>query len=125
MVCNVLVSCKANEDRNQLGAWLDSDPIILISLVTSDGSEDTVYLHSLIKAFTAYIHKVGALRLSPTFWPIDPLNSCACMLKRMTCIFLCIQLKPALSGHSKIYKTKILMTNGRLMKVESIAECSH
>ena len=32
--------------------------------------------------------------------------------------------KPAFSGHSKIDKTKILMTNGSLMKVESIAECS-
>ena len=33
-------------------------------------------------------------------------------------------VKPVLSGHSKIDKTKILMTNGGLMKVESIAECS-
>ena len=33
-------------------------------------------------------------------------------------------VKPVLSGHSKKDKTKILMTNGRLMKVESIAECS-
>ena len=33
-------------------------------------------------------------------------------------------VKPVLSGHSKIDKTKILMTNGRLMKMESIAECS-
>ena len=33
-------------------------------------------------------------------------------------------VKPALSGHSKIDKTKILMTNGSLMKVKSIAECS-
>ena len=33
-------------------------------------------------------------------------------------------VKPVLNGHSKIDKTKILMTNGSLMKVESIAECS-
>ena len=33
-------------------------------------------------------------------------------------------VKPALSRHSKIDKTKILKTNGSLMKVESIAECS-
>ena len=32
-------------------------------------------------------------------------------------------VKPVLSGHSKIDKTKVLMTNGSLMKVESIAEC--
>ena len=33
-------------------------------------------------------------------------------------------VKPVLSGFSKIDKTKILITNGSLMKVESIAECS-
>ena len=33
-------------------------------------------------------------------------------------------VKPVLSGHSKKDKTMILMTNGSLMKVESIAECS-
>ena len=35
-----------------------------------------------------------------------------------------ITVKPVLSGHSKIDKTKVLMTNGSLMRVESIAECS-
>ena len=35
-----------------------------------------------------------------------------------------VTVKPGLSGHSKIYKTKALMTNGSLMNVESIAECS-
>ena len=33
-------------------------------------------------------------------------------------------VKSVLSDHSKIDKTKILMTNGGLMKVENIAECS-
>ena len=33
-------------------------------------------------------------------------------------------VKPVLSGHTKIDKTKVLKTNGSLMKVESIAECS-
>ena len=33
-------------------------------------------------------------------------------------------VKPVLSGHSKIDKTKVLKTNGSSMKVESIAECS-
>ena len=33
-------------------------------------------------------------------------------------------VKPVLSGHSKKDKTKLLMANGSLMKVESIAECS-
>ena len=32
-------------------------------------------------------------------------------------------VKPVLSGHSKIDKTKVLLTNGSLMKVESITEC--
>ena len=33
-------------------------------------------------------------------------------------------VKSVLNGHSKIDNTKILITNGSLMKVESIAECS-
>ena len=33
-------------------------------------------------------------------------------------------VKLVLSSHSKIDKTKLLKTNGSLMKVESIAECS-
>ena len=33
-------------------------------------------------------------------------------------------VKPVLSSHSKIDKTKVLMTKGSLMKVKSIAECS-
>ena len=32
-------------------------------------------------------------------------------------------VKHVLRGHSKIYKTKVLIENGSLMKVESIAEC--
>ena len=32
-------------------------------------------------------------------------------------------VKSVLSGNSKLDKTKILMANGSLMKVESIAEC--
>ena len=33
-------------------------------------------------------------------------------------------VKPVLSGHSKIDKTKALKTNGSLMKVDSIKKCS-
>ena len=33
-------------------------------------------------------------------------------------------VNPVLSGHSKIDKRKVLMANGSLMKVKSIAECS-
>ena len=33
-------------------------------------------------------------------------------------------VKPALRGHSKKDKTNVLKTNGTLMKVECIAECS-
>ena len=33
-------------------------------------------------------------------------------------------VKPVLSGHLKIDKTNVLMENGSLMEVESIAECS-
>ena len=40
------------------------------------------------------------------------------------CYVLIYTLNPVLSGHSKIDKAKVLKTNGSLMKVESIAECS-
>ena len=33
-------------------------------------------------------------------------------------------VKPVLSDHSKIDEKKVLKTNGSLMQVESIAECS-
>ena len=33
-------------------------------------------------------------------------------------------VKPVYNGHSKLVKTKVLMTNGSLMKVESVAEHS-
>ena len=33
-------------------------------------------------------------------------------------------VKPVLSGHSKINNTKIFMTNGSLIEVGSIVECS-
>ena len=33
-------------------------------------------------------------------------------------------VEPVLSGHSKIDKTKVLITNGSLMKFKNIAECS-
>ena len=33
-------------------------------------------------------------------------------------------VKPVLSGHSKKDKTQVLKTNGSLVKVESIEECS-
>ena len=35
-----------------------------------------------------------------------------------------VTVKPVLSGHSELDKTNVLKTNGSLMKVESIAECS-
>ena len=35
-----------------------------------------------------------------------------------------VTVKPVLRGHSKIDKTKILMTNGSFIKVKGIAECS-
>ena len=37
---------------------------------------------------------------------------------------ICFTVKSVLSSHSKLDKTKVLKTNGGLMKVESIAECA-
>ena len=33
-------------------------------------------------------------------------------------------VEPVLSGHSKMDKTNVLTTNGSLMKVKTIADCS-
>ena len=44
-------------------------------------------------------------------------NAQTCLRKKCT-------VKPVLSSHSKIEKTKMIMTNGILMKVKSFAECS-
>ena len=49
------------------------------------------------------------------FWPKKPTDM---NLQRKHTV------KPLYNGHSKIDKTKILMTNCSLMKVKSIAECS-
>ena len=38
--------------------------------------------------------------------------------------FVLATVKPVFSGHSKIDKTKVLKTDGSLVQVESIAECS-
>ena len=54
-------------------------------------------------------------------------NSSESSVLAYICFKLCpfeYTVKPVLSGHSKIDKTKVLKTNGSLMKVESIAECS-
>ena len=45
-------------------------------------------------------------------------------LPQMSKVLLCDTVKPVLSGHSIIDKTKVLTTNGSLIKVASIAECS-
>ena len=58
---------------------------------------------------------------------MDPQQGVLMGLHHSTCIFDLIithTVKPVLSGHSKIDKTKVLKRNGSLMKVEVIAECS-
>ena len=69
------------------------------------------------------------LRSAAASIQLDQYYMYCCLLLRLCPIYTCyIQLffsvKPVLSGHSNIDKTKVLKTNGILMKVESIAECS-
>ena len=56
-------------------------------------------------------------------YPISFMNNFTFYKWCVTKVAHCI-VKPVLSGHSKIDKTKVLKTNGSLIKVESIAECS-
>ena len=48
----------------------------------------------------------------------------SCDEAHMSFIHIRDAVRPVLSGHSQIGKIKVLKTNGSLMKVESIAECS-
>ena len=52
---------------------------------------------------------------------LDESNESAKCQLRMSIVTQACTVEPVLSSHSKIDKTKILMTNGSLMKVESIA----
>ena len=60
------------------------------------------------------------------FWYEYSSHSVLCLASSGDSLLVIIirTVKPVLSGHSKIDKTKILMTNSSLMKVERIAECS-
>ena len=45
------------------------------------------------------------------------------IIPQCTKLYKCLNtVKPVLDSHSKIDKTKVLKTNGRLMKVESISQ---
>ena len=56
--------------------------------------------------------------------PAGVLKWCKCFQKDVVFCFNRYTVNSVLSGRSKIDKTKILMTVGSLMKVNSIAECS-
>ena len=74
------------------------DPVLISSVI------DNYETHS--KKLTLFNGLLQPIQVSKN----DPSHDCT--------------VKPVLSGHSKIDKTKILVTNGSLMQVRSIAECS-
>ena len=67
-----------------------------------------------------YPQNISLLRIEKTRYTDNPSRVVCCGFVHVESY----TVKPVLSGHSKIDKTQILMTNGSLMKVESIAECS-
>ena len=54
----------------------------------------------------------------------QPTKENICLLRVICMTRVERTVKPVLSSYSKIDKTKVLKTNGSLMKVKSIAECS-
>ena len=63
--------------------------------------------------------------LNSILGPDKAMNLYNCHVKHMSRLTLFVStVKPVLSGHSKIDKSKVLKTKGSLMEVESIAECS-
>ena len=89
-------------------------------------AQASLHTHTLVRVIAACMHQVRKKRrLRPKFSPIVLLDNCTPRSKG--CLYvsqISTTVKPVLSGHSKIGKTMILMANGSLMKVESIAECS-
>ena len=87
---------------------------------------DTMSLQFLILHIKGIQVRISKLRCN--FDPEKPADlNPHCFRKQDISVFCMVRdtVKPVVSDHSKIDKTKILMTNGSLMKVKSIAECSH
>ena len=98
-----------------------------------------------VLAFNNYEHKFHDLSIK-VLWPWGLVLICPWFISMLIYIFGCacwqswleysmhvylsmrmilpVAVQPVWKGHSKIDKTKVLMTTGSLMKVESIAECS-
>ena len=77
------------------------------------------------------LRKSDKMISKPRIWSVFPLDSLNKLNNTWALMYSCkilyaflASVKPVLSGHSKIDKTKILMANDSLMKVASIAECS-
>ena len=116
-----------------------------ISLINGEGDPSSFFFYCLYiekqkKSFNRYLYahesvltlSVRAtvrpfIRPSETFCFIEIVKSHCWNFKNCTFPYTysinIYTVKPVLSGHSKINKTKIFMTNGSLMKVKSIAEC--
>ena len=76
------------------------------------------------------IAKKNFVKHSKPFSHYHSTKQLCCAFPQITCAFNSALVKsitviPVLSGHLKIDKTQVLMTNGSLMRVKSIAECSH
>ena len=66
----------------------------------------------------------GGPMLARILWYLDPLSlTTKKTLSKLDPLWQNF-LDPRMNGHSRIDKTKILMTDGSLMKVETNAECS-
>ena len=86
-------------------------PVLAVVVVPVESPEDTVVVGAAVVVAAV---DPGMLGIPGMF-----------ILKKMKKIQITGgPVKPVLSDHSKIGKTNVLMTNGSLMKVESIAECS-
>ena len=68
-------------------------------------------------------HEISYLIFVKTRKNVQNLSSAAVVIGALR-VKITNTVKPAQNSHSKIDKTKILMTNGSLMKVVNIAECS-
>ena len=85
-------------------------------LVGNQASDDSLFLACIQKVHCIGVHENSDQNLE--------LQTCWILQHRGFKKAFAHTVKPVLSGHSKIDRTKVSKTNGSLMTVESIAECS-
>ena len=125
LIVAAIVPCIINCLKLVIAAWVPYDKAALMLIVAAIVSCKIVCPKLVIAALVPY-DKVCLMLVIAAIVP----RIIVCFILAIVVIVPCDIAYPkpvlydTLSGHSKIDKTKVLKSNGSVMKVESIAECS-